>query len=164
MKNDDPRSRSTEGLHEHSCNHEELRAVPGILPSRPPGGHTSTFRRQEAPLEVKVRSVPPVRLAETEVFFGMVPKDEKAETCPPGREQMQLWVDEGVGVEAIELAEKPEWLEVELAESAEETPAVRFVLLPVEETGPFSGEVKVGLVTGAGRHEAAVRCYGIRSE
>ena len=129
------------------------------------GDHSLTVRlpvngevREEVPLEVKVRSVPPVRLAETEVFFGMVPKDEKPE------KRMQLWVDEGVGVEGIEVAEKPEWLEVDLAESEDETPAVRFVLVPVEESGPFSGEVKVGLVTRAGRHEAAVRCYGIRSE
>jgi hypothetical protein len=61
------------------------------------------------PLEVKVRSVPPVRLAETEVFFGMVPRDEKAER------RMQLWVDEDVSVEGIEVEEKPEWLEVEVA-------------------------------------------------
>jgi hypothetical protein len=77
---------------------------------------------------------------------------------------MQLWVDEGVSVERIEVDEKPEWLQVELIESEAETPAVRFVLLPVEESGPFSGEVEVGFVTGAGWHEATVRCYGIRSE
>ena len=112
--------------------------------------------REEVPLEVKVRSVPRVRLAETEVFFGMVPKDEKPE------KRMQLWVDDGVNVQGIEVEEKPEWLEVELAGLEAEAPAVRFVLLPVEESGPFSEEVEVGLVTGAARHEATVRCYGIR--
>jgi hypothetical protein len=138
-----------------------------VKASVPPdsGDHSLTVRlpvngevRQEVPLEVKVRSVPPVRLAETEVFFGMVPRDEKA------AKRMQLWVEESVSVEALEVAEKPDWLEVELIESEAETPAVRFVLLSVEESGPFSWEVEVGLVTGAGRHEAVVRCYGIRSE
>jgi hypothetical protein len=130
------------------------------------GDHSFTVRlpvdgevREEVPLQVKVRSVPPVRLAETEVFFGMVPKGEKAQR------RMQLWVDESVSVEALEVAEKPEWLEMELVRAkGGKSPAVGFVLLPVEESGPFSGEVEVGFVTGAGRHEAAVRCYGIRSE
>jgi hypothetical protein len=136
--------------------------------SAPPesGDHSFTVRlpvngevRKPMPLEVKLRSLPPVRLAEAEVFFGMVPKDEKAE------KRMQLWVYEGVSVEAVEVEDKPEWLEMELIEpEGDETSAVRFVLLPVEETGPFSGQVKLGLVTGAGRHEAAVRCYGIRSQ
>jgi hypothetical protein len=70
----------------------------------------------------------------------------------------------GDPVDHVELAEGPDWLRVELAETGGSQQAVRFALGPARQAGPFSAEVRLRAYRAGATHSLAARCYGIRAE
>jgi hypothetical protein len=70
----------------------------------------------------------------------------------------------GDPVEHVELADGPDWLRVELAETGASQQAVRFLLGPAQLAGAFSAEVRLRAHRAGATHSLAARCYGIRGE
>ena len=113
---------------------------------------------EELSIPVTADVVSPIRLAEEDVFFGIVPIAEtKTRT-------IRLILADCVDAERLRVECDSELVRAELQlEGAEGGPNIRFSLLPIGEAGPFSVTV---LVKGAvdqseGSFEAI--CYGIRS-
>jgi hypothetical protein len=107
---------------------------------------------------VTAEVVAPVRLAQREVFFGMVPTSEqRAKTVP-------LTVPDGADPTDITLQSPAHWLRAEVVAGAEGTrPVVRFTVLPVEQPGPFSTDIRLLPPEGDSSPPQQITCYGIRS-
>ncbi|MFO7892099.1 MAG: DUF1573 domain-containing protein [Longimicrobiales bacterium] len=138
-----------------------LRVPPGV----PPGDYAGEVRlpvngtvRSELVLKARARVVGAVRLAEDELFFGMVPAGESA------RKSVVLET-EGAELQDVRVLSEAAGLTAELVRgTADRSPRIRVTLPAGGEPGPFSESLKMEAVTDSATERLRLRCYGIRSE
>jgi len=113
---------------------------------------------KELTIPVTAKIVSPIRLAEEDIFFGIVPAKESA------TKTVAVTLAEGVDSSHVSVKCDADCLTAEYRQGDDDNgPTVKFSLLPTEKVGPFRAKVRLEAPAQSGPTCYEAVCYGIRS-
>jgi len=145
---------------------KETAEVPvALMPGLSPGPykadlvlHVNGTLHKELTIPVTAKVVSPIRLAEDDIFFGIVPAKESA------TKTVAVMLAAGVDSGRVSIKCDADCLTAEYRPGdAESGPSVKLDLLPTGKLGPFRAKVRLEAPAESGPAWCEAVCYGIRS-